>query len=464
MKRLVAAGGVLALGLSLVPAATAEEAPLDLQRLVDEAAPGDVITLDGEAYEGGVVIDKSLTLEGVGWPVVDGHGEGHVIAVTAPDVTIRGLVIRGSGDTLDGEHAGVSGDSARTRVIGNRFEDVLFGVFLRNGDGSEIIDNTIGSKDLYIARRGDGIRLWESHGATVEGNVVSNSRDSVFWFCNDLTVRNNRISQGRYGLHFMYTDDVLIEQNVLEGNSVGAYLMYSKNLTVTANVFEENRGPSGYGLGLKDVDGLQATGNRLLGNRVGAFLDNAPVNKQIVQHFESNVFAFNDIGVLFQPSVEGNLFSDNAFIDNGEQVAIDGRGDLAGNEWSVDGRGNYWSDFAGYDADGNGLGDIPYEIDDVFSDLTDSYPDLMFFQGTPAARAVDMAGRAFPDIRPEPKLSDEAPLVEIPELPASPMAGAAASNWPVATLSLVLLGIAGGLVWLAGRRPGPGSGSKVAAA
>ena len=29
-------------------------------------------------------------------------------------------------------------------------------------------------------------------------------------------------------------------------------------------------------------------------------------------------------------------------------------------EWSEDGRGNYWSDFAAYDVDGDGLADAPY--------------------------------------------------------------------------------------------------------
>ncbi len=80
----------------------------DLQALVDAAAPGDTIPVPAGIYAAPLVIDKPLTLVGDGMPVIQGDGTGDVVEITAPDVTLRGFVVRGSGDSLDREHAGIT--------------------------------------------------------------------------------------------------------------------------------------------------------------------------------------------------------------------------------------------------------------------------------------------------------------------------------------------------------------------
>ncbi len=433
------------------PAMAAGDEPGGLQALIDAAEPGGELTLMAGTYDGGVTIDKPLTISGEGWPVIDGHGDGSVITVAAPDVTIRGVVIANSGNRLDREDSGITSDrSPRISIVGNRFENVLFGMFLRHAHDAEIRDNEIGGMDLFIARRGDGIRIWQSTGAVVEGNHVANGRDSVFWFADGVTVRNNHVEDGRYGLHFMYSDGAVVEGNVLERNSVGAFLMYSTDLAMTGNVFRSNRGPSGYGLGLKDVDGLAVSGNRFIENRVGLYADNSPSKVELHHRLESNVFAFNNIGVLLGSTVARNVFTGNAFVDNGVQVASDGTGGLLDNEWSYEGVGNHWSDFAGFDANGDGIGDIAYEIDNLFTDLVERYPEIAFFTGTPAAQAVDMASQTFPSLRPEAILTDDSPLIRIPAIPPVPMPVEVTSRVFVLLVSLGLLLAA--LVVMAGGR------------
>lgn len=424
----------------------------DLQALIDAAAPGSVLVLSAGSYEGNVIIDKPMELRGEGWPVVDGHGTGNVITVEAPDVTLTGLVIANTGTSLTNENAGVSANAPRVSVVNNRFENVLFGIFLRRADDSYVADNVIGAIDLDIARRGDGIRLWESSQSIVEGNVVDGGRDTVLWFSDDLILRGNSVTNGRYGIHFMYSDRALITGNYLSGNSVGGFLMYSKNLVLEDNLITNSNGPSGYGIGLKDMDGVTIIGNHLLANRVGIYLDNSPATPGVTSQIASNLFAYNHVGLLLQPSVSGNLLSGNSFIDNGEQVGVKGKGELLGNEWTVGELGNHWSDYAGYDADGNGIGDVPYRLADLYASLTDNNPELRFFNETPASKAVDLAGRMFPVIRPRPKVEDTAPLISPPAIPV-PFAIPAPST-TLATSGIALaMTLAAASLWLVGRTP-----------
>ncbi|MDJ0952905.1 MAG: nitrous oxide reductase family maturation protein NosD [Acidimicrobiia bacterium] len=391
----------------------------NLQATIDVAQPGAVVAVPAGTY-GRITIDKPLALHGGGEAIIDAGGDGSAITVSAPDVTIDGFVIRNTGVSLDRENSGVdASDAPRLRITNNVFEDVLFGAFLRSAPDSLVADNVVGAMDLELGRRGDGIRLWECSGSTIRNNVVTGGRDTVYWFSDNLTVAGNEVTGGRYGLHFMYSDNTTIDENRLAENSVGVFFMYGRNLTLTNNVMAENYGPSGYGIGLKDMDGITATGNRIIGNRAGMYLDNSPWSFDQHQTIDGNLFAYNDVGILFMPSVKRNTFTNNAFIDNTEQVGIKGGGDFSGNEWTSNGVGNYWSDYSGFDADNDGVGDIPYRLADLYSTITDDHPELAFFSETPAARALSVVARVFPVLEPRPKVEDLAPLVVPPAMPTT---------------------------------------------
>ena len=86
-----------------------------------------------------------------------------------------------------------------------------------------------------------------------------------------------------------------------------------------------NHGPSGGGVGLKDVDSAVIDGNRFVNNQIAIQADTSPRESGIENYIRGNVFAYNDIGIGFLPSVKRNTVTGNAFIDNTEQVAIIGR-------------------------------------------------------------------------------------------------------------------------------------------
>ncbi len=451
MRRSWAAIGIAAaflagsVGLAAAPGSAQDG---DLQALIQAAPVGARIVLPAGTYAGPIVIDRPLTVESEEGAMIVGTGEGSVVTIAADDVTLRGLTVRGSGISNDTEDAGVSATGRNLVIEDNTLTDVLFGIYLRQSPGSIVRGNEVGAKDLEPGRRGDGIRLWESAGSTVERNAVDGGRDLVMWYSNGLVVRDNTVTNGRYGLHFMYSDDVVVEGNRLSGNSVGAFLMYSRRFTFVDNHVSGNNGPSGYGLGLKDIDGAEVHDNTFVENRIGVYLDNSPTSPDVRQHFTGNVFAYNDVGVTLLPSVRRNVFSENAFVDNREQVARQGDGVLRDNIWTIDGRGNYWSDYAGYDADQNGIGDIHYRIEDLFAQVTDERPDLRLLSETPAAKVVDAAAKAFPTMRPDPKVIDDAPLVQ------PPMAAKHGGSLPaVQIITALALLTAGLLPTLAARRP-----------
>lgn len=382
------------------------------------AQDGDTIEVRSGVYPGPLVVDKRVALIGVGDPppVIDGGGRGTVVHIQAAGVRLRGFVVRNSGDNLEREETGVLVTAPDVLVEDNQIVDVLFGIELKNAPRGVVRHNLVRGKTLPIARRGDGIKLWYSEGVLLEGNRVEATRDVVLWFSPNTTLRGNIIRDGRYGVHTMYLDSGRIEANLLADNTVGAFLMYSRGLEFIGNTVTRSRSPSGYGFGLKDVDDVVARDNLIINNHVGIYLDNSPVSLDAQGLFEGNVIAFNDVGITLLPMVQRNTFSGNTFWENVEQVHIQGGGQLRGNLWAVAGRGNFWSDYTGYDADGDGIGDLPYRAESLFEDLMARQPTLRIYLMSPAALALDLAARAFPVVKPAPKLVDPSPLMR-PALP-----------------------------------------------
>lgn len=379
-----------------------------LQQALESAQDGDTVLVHGGVHHGPFKVARSLALIGVGQPVLDGGGQGTVLEVSGPGSTVRGLTIRNSGNVLAAEDTGILVRTPQARIEANRLEDVLFGIYVRQAPGSVIRGNWLQARELPVPRRGDLIRVWYSDDVTIEGNQVLDGRDVVFWYSKDLMIRGNDIRGGRYGLHFMYCQEAVVEDNHLEANSVGAYLMYSAGLKVRRNTILRHRGPSGYGLGLKDMEQVDVERNLIADNRVGIFLEHAS------GAYTGNVVAYNDIGVWAWPSARDNRMLRNALVENGEQAKLEG--DQAGvNVWEE----NFWSDYRGYDADGDGVGDVPYRLSRLFERVTDRLPALRLYHGSPAAQALDLAARMFPVFAPRPVLMDPKPLMRMgPDLGA----------------------------------------------
>jgi len=100
----------------------------------------------------------------------------------------------------------------------------------------------------------------------------------------------------------------------------------------------------------------------IIDNSRGIFFDNCNDNS-----FTDNDVVDNDLALQLMGNGERNKIIHNNFINNLGNLVLDGK--RTDTEWTGDEGGNYWSDYQGYDLDGDGLGDVPHILQNVFQVL-----------------------------------------------------------------------------------------------
>jgi nitrous oxidase accessory protein len=378
---------------------------------LSRAAPGDTLHLGPGAFKGDLVVDlRGVTIEGEPGAVLQGTGTGNAIWVKAPDVTIRGLTIRGSGLTLIDKDSGVFVDRTadRARVENNVFEDDLIAVYLDGPHDAVVRGNRIqGLRTLRLSERGPAISLWNTPGSQVVDNDIRSGRDGVFSVTsNHNVVRGNTFHDMRFAVHFMYTNDSEVVDNLSVGNTVGYVLMYSDRLRVHDNVSDGDRD---HGLLFNYANDSRVEGNVVRGGDKCVFIYNANKNR-----FAGNWFEGCRIGVHFTAGSEGNEITGNAFVNNRIQVMYVGTRLL---DWSVGGRGNYYSDNPAFDLKGNGIADTAYRPNDLMDQVIWRAPAAKMLLNSPAVQVVRWAQAQFPAIHPG-GVFDSAPLMKPPRPPA----------------------------------------------
>ena len=379
---------------------------------LDSANSGDTIQIFPGIYTGKIKLDKAVTLEGFEKPVLRGSGKGSVLEVLAPACVIRGFVVEHSGGDLQNEDSGILLKSNGNLVENNELRDILFGIYLYHSSENHIRHNRIqGRPELEMGERGSGIHLWNSANNLIEGNSITGARDGMYIQSSPHNVmRQNRVSQLRYGLHYMSSDDNQFEENVFSDNVAGAAIMYSRGIQFRRNAFIHNRGFSSFGILFQGCEENLAEGNFIIDNATGLFLE-------AVRHttFRKNVIAENDVAMQIFSSSEENLFSENQFVENLSPLQLVGK--KTASFWQEGGRGNFWSDYDGYDLDGDGIGDVPHKIQNIFEYLEGNYPRLRLYFNSPVAQALATAEKTFPVITGSAEI-DSVPLMRAMRIPS----------------------------------------------
>lgn len=355
---------------------------------------GDTIQVSAGTYrEHDLLVDKSLTIEGEDFPTFDAAGQGQILEIVASGVTVSGLHFTGVPTSYIKEHAAIRLNNAHDcRIVGNRFTDNFFAVYIAKSHHCRIDGNQIIGSATLLTAAGNGIHLWDSHDIAIENNLVRGHRDGVYLeFVTNSTITGNRSEQNlRYGLHFMYSDSCLYEHNAFVGNGAGVAVMYTHHVEMIDNDFQDSWGGASYGLLLKDIRFCRVLDNRFTGNSIGIHMEGSDhIN------IERNRFIGNGWAIKIMANCVDDYIVNNDFIDNSLQVATNSR------QTNSSFSGNYWSAYRGFDLDRDGFGDLPFRPVSLFSLLVESNPPTLVLLRSLLIGVLDLAERILPTLTPE---------------------------------------------------------------
>jgi parallel beta-helix repeat protein len=247
--------------------------------------------------------------------------------------------------------------SSNNTVTENTFVDNDFAIEISVSSYNTVSENVLTDNDNGIwLDTANGYGGVSSHFNIISGNNIT----GCFWDAiglangasNNTIIGNNAVDN-----QYAITIGNLCSDNIVSGNLVdmtesgwGIRIEYHGYRNIISG---NNISNTGYGF-----DFFRASYNNISGNNV----------------------VDSTYGVNFYESPD-NKFWHNNFIDNTQQVDSDGYA----NVWDdgASSGGNYWSDYAGSDANGDGIGDTPYTID---GNNTDNYP-LMAPFGSPVEKS-----------------------------------------------------------------------------
>jgi len=266
---------------------------------------------------------SNLTIIGEDGPprtVVQAANSGdHVFEIRANDVHLAGFSITGATEWIEGEGA---------------------------------------AKGIYV-------RL--SQGATLENNDVYGNIDGItLYSCKDCIVyRNSVFDHSGFGIWVSFGSDNRLEDNSLRNNNTGIYLHSSCGNILSGNDLCDN----GYtAISIDDYEGAGSEANVIARNSIEAGRWAISLRRS-----SNNTFYLNDFST--SPSTHGFVTHESSGISNRWYSPLKLTYVYAGAGYTSH-LGNYWSDYTGSDADGDGIGDTSYSIN---SD-SDDYPLISPFE------------------------------------------------------------------------------------
>lgn len=375
-----------------------------ISEAIEQAVDGDEILVKSGVYkEHGILVDKSVKILGDGKALVDGEFKETIFRITADGVTVSGLEIINVGQSYTKDFAAILVSGSDEFIIEkNVFKQVFFGILVEKSKNGIIQHNKVSSNAVSQSNSGNGIHLWHCSNIQVSHNELTGLRDGIYFeFVKESKVFDNRsFGNLRYGLHFMFSNDNAYYDNVFKNNGAGVAIMFSKFVKMYDNRFEQNWGTASYGLLLKEIYDAEITNNVFEKNTIGISVDGSTRINYTNNTFSRNGWAVTIIGACYE-----NVFSKNNFLNNALDLSYNSK--INTNRFE----NNYWSEYAGYDLDRNGIGDVPYRPVKLFSYIVHNTPETIILLRSMFVDIINFSEKVSPVFTPD-NLIDSNPLMK----------------------------------------------------
>jgi parallel beta-helix repeat protein len=332
-----------------------------IQDAINNAKAGDTIIVYSGVYYENVVVDKSVTLMGNGYPVVDASGSGSAITLTADGITLVGFTATNAGSSWLYNDAGIKVISNSNNITGNNASNNNWeGIYLSYSCNNNIITGNNVSNNNE-----EGIGLYDSSNNNITGNNVSNNNEEGIYLydsSNNRITGNNVSNNNMEGIHLWTSNNNAITGNNVSNNKgIGIINLWgSSNNCITGNNVSNNKG-----IGIISLWGSSnnntITGNNVCNNGKGIWLADSSNNTIYLNNFinnTDNVDSYDSTNIWNSPLEITYTYDETTY------------------ESYV---GNYWDDYEGTDADSDGIGNTPCSIDSE-KDESDDYPLMKPFE------------------------------------------------------------------------------------
>jgi parallel beta-helix repeat protein len=274
---------------------------------------GNIITENIVANNGAGICLRGCDKSTVSWNnVLNNRGE---LRISIPDPGPQGQGI-------------YTGMSPNTTISNNQVENNLLGIYLFASKNSVVSDNNMSANEYNFG-------LFSP---------------SSYW---NVDISPSNIADGKKILYLKNSSNIVIDSS----DVATIYAVDCSNLTIKDVILTNNY----YGLYLESTSGSRIE-NVCASHNYWAGLHLSNCNNLSIAY---STFRDNEFGTYIYKGSSYNKFSHNNYINNTEHWF---GYDIQNNNTA---QGNYWDTYGGSDADGNGIGETPYEIG---FGVQDNYP------------------------------------------------------------------------------------------